>query len=182
MTNFPSQGPIGPSLPEELSKELLSEKKLTPRQEKFLSVLFDEANGNFRRAMELAGYSKNTPLSDILTPLRDEIVTLSKSYLALKAPQAIFEMVSIYDNPARPGANNIINVSREILDRGGVLKATEVQTNTEVRNIFILPPKAKVQQIIDLEESEYYESQSELEDIPSGIEGKDITEVSEEDS
>lgn len=163
------------TLPTELSKELLSEKSLTPRQEKFLSVLFDEAGGDFRRAMELAGYSKNTPLSDILTPLREEIISLSKSYLALKSPQAIMELVSIYSNPARPGANNIINVSREILDRGGVLKATEVQTNTEVRNIFILPPKEKKEVILDLPESEY-------EAIPGRTEGEDREEIPYEDS
>jgi hypothetical protein len=36
-------------------------KQLTEMQQKFLEVLFDEANGDVVQAKKLAGYSDNTP-------------------------------------------------------------------------------------------------------------------------
>ena len=36
-------------------------RNLTPNQQKFLEVLFDEAGGDVVSAKKIAGYSENTP-------------------------------------------------------------------------------------------------------------------------
>ena len=40
-------------------QEELREKELTPRRQAFLDCLFEEAGGNIRMAMDMAGFSKN---------------------------------------------------------------------------------------------------------------------------
>ena len=48
-------------------------KELTDRQRTFLDCLFDDANGNIRTAMKIAGYSENTKTSTVLQTLQEEI-------------------------------------------------------------------------------------------------------------
>ena len=52
-------------------------KKLTDKQEAFLEALCGEAKGNIRGAMNIAGYSENTKVSEIVSSLKDEIVERS---------------------------------------------------------------------------------------------------------
>ena len=53
-------------------------KKLTEKQEAFLEALCGEAKGNIRGAMNIAGYSENTKVSEIVSSLKDEIVERNK--------------------------------------------------------------------------------------------------------
>ena len=52
-------------------------KILTEKQELFLEFLCGEAKGDIRSAMNLAGYSENTKVSEVVSSLKDEIVDLS---------------------------------------------------------------------------------------------------------
>ena len=45
-------------------------RTLTAKQDKFLSVLFDEANGDVVQAKLLAGYSENTSTTEIIRGLK----------------------------------------------------------------------------------------------------------------
>ena len=56
-------------------------KNLTEKQQKFLAALFDEAGGDARLAKKMAGYSDETRLSEVVKPLKDEIMEATKEYM-----------------------------------------------------------------------------------------------------
>ena len=49
-------------------------KNLTAKQDKFLSVLFDEADGDVVKAKLIAGYSENTSTTEIIRGLKEEVI------------------------------------------------------------------------------------------------------------
>ena len=49
------------------------EKEITDKQSDFLEALLGEARGNIRAAMDIAGYSKMTKTSEVVSSLREEI-------------------------------------------------------------------------------------------------------------
>ena len=53
-------------------------RNLTEKQQKFLDVLFEEAEGNPVTAKKLAGYSENNSTSAITSSLQEEIADLTK--------------------------------------------------------------------------------------------------------
>ena len=53
---------------------MTEKKELTKMQEAFLEALCGSARGNIREAMDIAGYSTNTRINEVVGPLRDEIV------------------------------------------------------------------------------------------------------------
>lgn len=117
---------------------------LSPREEKFLEVLFEDALGDVRTAMKLAGYGPNDPSSTLLRKLRKEIQERSKNFIAAASPQAIINLLKIFQDPTYPGAKNIISAAKEVLDRSGVVKEDVNSTNhIEAKNVFILPAKQK---------------------------------------
>lgn len=119
----------------------LREKELTPRQQAFLDVLFTDAEGDIRKAMDLAGYSKSTKIQDVVSALHDQIQELTRQFMATSTPSAFFRVVDIMKNPTKPGANISLKAATEILDRGGLEKGSQTKTDTQVQNIFILPEK-----------------------------------------
>jgi hypothetical protein len=56
---------------------------LTPKQKVFINALFGEAQGNYRAAMDIAKYSKNTSINDVLKGCEEEIISSSKNFLQL---------------------------------------------------------------------------------------------------
>lgn len=116
-------------------------KKYTEMQEKFLEVLMGEAQGNIRRAMRLAGYKDGTKTSDVVNPLKDEIIERASLMLAMNAPKAAFGMIGVLDDPTALGARNQINAAKEILDRTGLVKKEQVEVKATGGGMFILPPK-----------------------------------------
>ena len=50
-----------------------TEKEITDKQSDFLEALLGEARGNIRAAMDIAGYSKMTKTSEVVSSLREEI-------------------------------------------------------------------------------------------------------------
>ena len=115
----------------------------TPKQQLFLDALVsEEAMGDLRTAMRMAGYSDNTKIAHTARELRKEIKEATETLLALYAPKAAYALTSLLDNPDTFNARHIISASKEILDRTGfgVKTQLDVEVNAPTA-IFILPPK-----------------------------------------
>lgn len=128
-----------------MNKELIEqitnkETGLTEREEAFLDVLFDSCNGNVKEAMKEVGYPSGTPVSHVTKKLQKEIRERAKEYLTSASAVASINLVNVLLDPNQVGAKNIIAAAKEVLDRSGVYKEEAPQI-TEVRNMFILPPK-----------------------------------------
>lgn len=115
-------------------------RNLTERQKKFLDVLFEEANGDAVRAKQLAGYSDNTPTTDIIAAIKDEVLERTNMYLARNAPRAAVAMANAILDPTELGIKEKMNAAREILDRTGLVKTEKVQVEA-TNGLMILPPK-----------------------------------------
>ena len=118
-----------------------SEKEITDKQAAFLEALLGEARGNIRAAMDIAGYSKMTKTSEVVSSLREEITERAGLMLAMNAPKAAFGIVDVLDNPSSCGARNAISAAREVLDRTGLVKKEQVEVTGQTGGVFILPPK-----------------------------------------
>jgi hypothetical protein len=116
---------------------------LTTKQKLFLDFLIsEEAMGDLRTAMRLAGYSDNTKIAHTAKELRKEIREATETLLAMYAPKAAFALTSILDDPDTFNARHIISASKEILDRTGLGTKAHVELEVNPHNpIFILPPK-----------------------------------------
>ena len=116
---------------------------LTTKQRLFLDFLIsEEAMGDLRTAMRLAGYSENTKIAHTAKELRKEIREATETLLAMYAPKAAFALTSILDDPDTFNARHIISASKEILDRTGLGVKSHVELELNPHNpIFILPPK-----------------------------------------
>ena len=119
---------------------------LTSKQTLFLDALVSEdAMGDLRTAMRLAGYSDNTKVAYIARELRKEIREATELLLAMYAPKAAYALTSILDNPDAFNARHIISASKEILDRTGLGVKSQMEVAVNSHNpIFILPPKQDI--------------------------------------
>lgn len=117
------------------------DKKLTEMQEAFLEALTGPARGNIREAMNMAGYSANTRINEVVGPLREQIIERSSMMLAMNAPKAVFGVINTLDDPSAMGARNAVAAAREILDRTGLVKKEQVEVKGPEGGIFIMPPK-----------------------------------------
>ena len=113
---------------------------LTDKQQTFLEALFGEAQGDPKRAGEIAGYADyHTPLKS----LKDEIIDRAEKLLAAFAPRASMGMINaLQEDGSTPGASIRMEAAKQILDRVGLAKRERVDINAKVAHgIFILPPK-----------------------------------------
>ena len=115
-------------------------RNLTEKQQKFLDVLFEEAQGNFVQAKKLAGYSETVATSVIVDALEDEIAELVKKYLVRSGVKAAHTMVTAMDNPTDLGIKEKMAAAKDILDRGGFKATDKVEVKAETP-LFILPAK-----------------------------------------
>ena len=115
-------------------------RQLTERQQKFLNVLFDEANGSASSAKIIAGYSTTTNISEIMRSMKEEILEATQMYMARNAPRAAVAMVDGLDNPTELGIRDKLSASKELLDRVGLVKTEKVQVEA-TNGLMILPPK-----------------------------------------
>lgn len=114
---------------------------MTERQQKFLDVLFYEAKGNIRKAMDIAGYSENTSQKEVLDSVKDQLLEKVKSELATKgAIHAVYGLFEVFEEPEAVGKKEKISAAKEILDRIGVTKVDKVEV-TATNPLFILPNK-----------------------------------------
>ena len=116
-------------------------RQLTENQQKFLEVLFDEANGDVVAAKRLAGYSENTPTRSIVESLRDEIADATRSYFARTAPKAAMAMTNALYDPTELGIRDKMSAAKDLLDRAGLGKVERVDVNSSGGGVFILPAK-----------------------------------------
>jgi hypothetical protein len=124
-------------------------KNLTDTQEKFLDALFGEAQGNPRRAGELAGYSEHS-YPKVLRNLKDEIVKRAENYLAIHSAKAATKMVNMLDEDGTtPHASIRMEAAKQILDRIGIVKKDQLDVNMNLKHgMFILPAKEEPQESI----------------------------------
>ena len=125
------------------------EKSLTDTQEKFLDALFGEAQGNPRRAGELAGYSEHS-YPKVLRNLKDEIVKRAENYLAIHSAKAATKMVNMLDEDGTtPHASIRMEAAKQILDRIGIVKKDQLDINMNLKHgMFILPAKNEPEESI----------------------------------
>lgn len=117
-------------------------RELTEKQAKFLEVLFEDAGGDILRAKELAGYSDNSPTTDIIKGLKEEIMERTQLYMARNAPRAAMSLVSGMVDPTELGLRDKLSAAKDLLDRVGLVKTEKVQVET-TNGLMILPPKEK---------------------------------------
>ena len=121
----------------------MANRNLTAKQQLFLEALVsEEAMGDLRTAMTIAGYSTTTKVVDVARQLRKEIREASETLLALYAPKAVLSLVGVLDDPTPLGARNQIAAAKEVLDRVGISAKTSMDIAVDTPTpIFILPPK-----------------------------------------
>ena len=117
-------------------------RELTEKQAKFLEVLFEQAGGDVVRAKELAGYSENSPTSEIIKCLKDEIMERTQLYMARNAPRAAMSLVGGMVYPTELGLRDKLSAAKDLLDRVGLVKTEKVQVEA-TNGLMILPPKEK---------------------------------------
>lgn len=118
------------------------ERTLTDQQKTFLAVLMDEAKGDMKEALRLAGYSPGTRPYDIMKSLKNEIVDVAMGHLALNAPKAAHKLTEVLDAPDKTAATNLLKAASQILDRVGVVAPKEdVNLKIPEGGLFIMPAK-----------------------------------------
>lgn len=123
----------------------IAKKTNTDMQNAFLEALFlPDVRGNLREAMNRAGYSEKTSIKEVVEPLKDQIVELSQSVLAMNAAKATIGMLEVIDSPQQVGAANKLKAAESVLDRVGVIKKDGTNMNLPQGAIVFLPPKENV--------------------------------------
>lgn len=115
-------------------------RQLTDQQKKFLECLFGDANGDPLRARRLAGYSEGYNVRDIMDALKEEILDMTKLYLATNAPKAAMAIVDGINDPTELGTKEKLSAAKDILDRIGVVKTEKVEVSAP-NGLMILPAK-----------------------------------------
>jgi len=115
-------------------------RNLTDKQNKFLSVLFDEAGGDVVKAKVLAGYSENSSTTNVIRGMKDEVIEATQLYMARNAPRAAMAMVSGIMDPTELGIRDKMNAAKELLDRSGIVKTEKMQVESS-GGIMLLPAK-----------------------------------------
>jgi hypothetical protein len=115
-------------------------RNLTAKQNKFLSALFDEAEGDVVKAKLLAGYSENTSTTEIIRGMKEEVIEATQLYIARNAPRAAMAMVSGVTDPTELGIRDKLNAAKELLDRSGIVKTEKMQVESS-GGIMLLPAK-----------------------------------------
>jgi hypothetical protein len=115
-------------------------KKLNEKQQLFMQVLFDEAEGDVVQAKKLAGYSDGTATRVVIEGLKDEIFEATKTYMSRLGPKAAVAYGSALMDPTQLGIKEKMVAAGQILDRAGVVKTEKVAVEAS-GGLFILPPK-----------------------------------------
>lgn len=115
-------------------------RTLTEKQQKFLDVLFEEAQGDPIKAKKLAGYSDTVSSTEIVRTLTDEIADLTKRFIAQSSTKAAYTMFSVMNDPTDLGVKEKMMAAKDILDRAGFVKTEKVEVKAQ-EPLFILPAK-----------------------------------------
>ena len=117
-------------------------RNLTDMQEKFLDVLFTEAQGNPREAARIAGYSDHS-YPKVVRNLKKEITELAETHLSTHSAKAVNRLITLLDEDGTtPQASIRLAAANSILDRVGLGKKDSLDINMKaMHGIFILPAK-----------------------------------------
>ena len=115
-------------------------RKLTPKQQLFLDVLFESAQGDPVKAKRLAGYADTVSSTTITAVLQDEITELTKKFIATAGSKAAYSMMQVMTNPTDLGNKEKMAAAKDFLDRAGFVKTDKIEVKAE-SPVFILPPK-----------------------------------------
>jgi len=115
-------------------------KELTEKQQKFLDVLFDEANGDVTQAKLLAGYAPTSSTSDIVRGIKEEVLEATQMFMARNAPRAAVAMVSGLNDPTELGMREKMTAAKELLDRTGLVKTEKMQVES-TGGVMLMPVK-----------------------------------------
>ena len=115
-------------------------RELTEKQQMFLKVLFDEANGDVVTAKHLAGYSEGTSTTDVVNGLKDEIMDATQTYMARNAPKAAVALAGGLIDPTELGIRDKMSAAKELLDRTGLIKTEKIQVESS-GGVMLMPPK-----------------------------------------
>ena len=117
-------------------------RNLTDMQEKFLDVLYGEAQGNPLEAARLAGYSENS-YPKVIKNLKKEIIELAETHLSTHSAKAATRLITLLDEDGTtPQASIRLAAANSVLDRVGLTKKDQLDINMKaLHGIFILPPK-----------------------------------------
>ena len=117
-------------------------RNLTDMQEKFLDVLFGEAQGNPREAAKLAGYSEHS-YPKVIRNLKREITELAENHLSTHSAKAATRLTNLMDEDGTtPHASIRLAAANSVLDRVGIVKKDQLDISMKaLHGIFILPPK-----------------------------------------
>ena len=117
-------------------------RNLTDMQEKFLDVLFVEAQGNPREAARIAGYSEHS-YPKVVRNLKKEIIELAENHLSTHSAKAANRLTTLLDEDGTtPQASIRLAAANSILDRVGIVKKDQLDVNMKaLHGIFILPAK-----------------------------------------
>jgi len=115
-------------------------RNLTEQQQKFLDVLYEEARGDVRLAMKLAGYSSTTPSKIVTNSLAEEITDLTQRFIAQSSTKAVYSMFEVMQDPTKLGNKDKMLAAKDILDRAGFSKVEKMEIRAK-EPVFILPAK-----------------------------------------
>lgn len=122
------------------------------KQKAFVQAFLEEGRrtGDYRtaaaNALETAGYSPKTSFSTIFESegVKDIFMDGVNTELAQMIPKLLHSLEAVLDNPALPGAKNVIAAAATLLDRAGVSKVEKIDMEVKTPDgVLILPPKTK---------------------------------------
>ena len=113
---------------------------VTEQQEKFLNALFGVAQGNFRIAMNVAGYASTEYPARLIRQLKSEIIERAENMLAANAPKAVLSMSGILDDPSALGNRDNLAPANASLGRPGIVRPETREHEGVASAVVILPP------------------------------------------
>lgn len=118
----------------------MAKRELTDKQQLFLDVLFEEAEGDPLKAKKLAGYSDNVSTSSVTASLVDEVAELTRKFIAQSSTKAAYTMFKVMGATDMLGAKERMAAAKDLMDRAGFVKTEKVEVTTS-EPVFILPAK-----------------------------------------
>ena len=118
----------------------MAKRALTEKQELFLAVLFDEAEGDPLKAKRLAGYSDNVATSQLTSSMSDEIFDLTRKFIAQSSTKAAYTMYKVMGDTDMLGAKEKMAAAKDLMDRAGFTKTEKIEVSAK-EPVFILPAK-----------------------------------------
>ena len=127
-----------------LPKQRSKEREVTPKEEQFLTNLF-ENGGNITDAAVSAGYSKGST-TWLRNNLADEIIRRTQNVLSMNAYKAATRLVTTIDNPVPERGDDLrFRAAESLLNRVGLGKQETTNVNVQaIHGIVLLPPKKEV--------------------------------------